>query len=133
MKKQIVYFDMDGVLVQYPEGPKSGINFKELKPIKEMVDLYHKLSSDDRYEVMVASTPPWSNPQAWAQKREWIEYHLGEAAFKKLVLTHRKDLLIGDYLIDDRPHNGAKDFSGKWIQYKEGVVQVSEILEIIKY
>ena len=33
------------------------------------------------------------------------------------MLTHRKDLLIGDYLIDDRPFNGAKEFTGEWIHF----------------
>jgi 5'-nucleotidase len=33
--------------------------------------------------------------------------------YKKLILTHRKDLLIGDYLIDDRTKNEAAEFQGK--------------------
>ena len=130
-KRLIIYFDMDGVLVKYPEGKKDGVNFKELKPIPEMVELFHKLSNDDRYEVMIASTAPWSNPKAWEDKRRWVEENIGEDAFKKLILTHRKDLLIGDFLIDDRPDNGAKDFKGEWIQYKEGVTPTKSVLDII--
>jgi len=34
-----------------------------------------------------------------------------------LILTHRKDLVKGDILIDDRPNNGAKDFEGEWIHF----------------
>ena len=33
-----------------------------------------------------------------------------------MFITHRKDLLIGDYLIDDRLANGAKDFKGKLLR-----------------
>ena len=29
----------------------------------------------------------------------------------------RKDLQIGDYLIDDSPRNGAAAFNGKWIHF----------------
>ena len=36
---------------------------------------------------------------------------------KRLILSHRKDLLIGDVLIDDNPWNGAKDFNGTWLHY----------------
>ena len=36
---------------------------------------------------------------------------------RKLILTHRKDLVKGDILIDDRPNNGAKDFEGEWIHF----------------
>ena len=34
-----------------------------------------------------------------------------------MIITHRKDLLIGDYLIDDRLANGAKDFKGKLLRF----------------
>jgi 5'-nucleotidase len=36
---------------------------------------------------------------------------------KKLILSHHKNLLIGDYLIDDRRFNGASEFRGKWIHF----------------
>lgn len=36
---------------------------------------------------------------------------------KKIFTTHRKDLLVGDYLIDDRTKNGAGDFKGEHIQF----------------
>ena len=34
-----------------------------------------------------------------------------------MYTTHRKDLLIGDYLIEDRLANGAKDFKGELINF----------------
>lgn len=34
-----------------------------------------------------------------------------------MFVTHRKDLLIGDYLIDDRTKNGAGEFSGELLQF----------------
>ena len=36
---------------------------------------------------------------------------------KKIILTHRKDLVSGDYLIDDRSKNGASEFCDEWIQF----------------
>ena len=36
---------------------------------------------------------------------------------RRLILSHRKDLLKGDYLIDDRPNNGAADFEGELIKF----------------
>lgn len=35
-----------------------------------------------------------------------------------MIITHCKHLCLGDYLIDDRPNNGAKEFSGKWIHFR---------------
>jgi 5'(3')-deoxyribonucleotidase len=34
-----------------------------------------------------------------------------------MFITHRKDLLIGDFLIDDRLANGAKDFKGELLRF----------------
>ena len=32
-------------------------------------------------------------------------------------ISHRKDLLMGDFLIDDRTKNGAAEFKGKHIHF----------------
>lgn len=37
--------------------------------------------------------------------------------YKRLILTHHKNLNKGDYLIDDRTKNGAGEFEGKLIQF----------------
>jgi len=49
--------------------------------------------------------------------RQWIERHFGDLFKNKMIITHRKDLLHGDYLIDDREANGAKDFKGELISF----------------
>ena len=36
---------------------------------------------------------------------------------KRLILCHHKQLLIGDFLIDDRRYNGASEFVGEWLQF----------------
>jgi len=42
---------------------------------------------------------------------------LDGAAHKRLILSHHKNLNVGDYLIDDRPANGADKFTGEWIHF----------------
>jgi len=46
-----------------------------------------------------------------------VEKHLSEEAHKRLTLTHHKNLVIGDYLIDDRKANGAGEFKGEHIHF----------------
>ena len=67
--------------------------------------------------MYILSTAPWNNPSAWTDKRLWIADQFGDQINRRLILTHRKDLVIGDILIDDRPNNGAKNFEGEWIQF----------------
>ena len=52
-----------------------------------------------------------------SQSKEWIEKYFGDKLKKRLILTHRKDLLMGDYLIDDRTKNGADNFEGEHIHF----------------
>jgi len=122
-RKKIVYFDMDGVLADYegkatykdnPEKETNGF-FTELEPIEGAVEAFNKLS--EHYDCFILTTAPWSSPQAMGEKRLWVEKHLGELAFKKLVTSHRKDLSRGHYLIDDRTVNGAGEFDGVHIHF----------------
>jgi 5'(3')-deoxyribonucleotidase len=54
------------------------------------------------------------NPLSYTEKRVWVEKYLGLEACKKMFLAPRKDLLIGDYLIDDVIHKG---FRGEQIHF----------------
>ena len=65
----------------------------------------------------ILSTPPWSNPEAWSEKRRWVETFLGKSAHKKLILCHNKGIVKGDFLIDDRIANGVADFEGEHIHF----------------
>ena len=79
----------------------------------------------EHFDVYILSTAPWGNPSAWTDKLNWVKTHLGEPARKRLILSHHKDLLRGDYIIDDSTKNGVAEFQGKHIQigtepYKDG-------------
>ena len=50
---------------------------------------------------------------------------------KKLFLTHRKDLLMGDILIDDNLWNGAKDFPGTHIHFGKNGFDWNKTLDLI--
>ena len=55
---------------------------------------------------------------SYTGKREWIQKIFGDWADKKLILTHRKDLCIGDYLIDDNyKGRGQEFFKGQLIHF----------------
>jgi 5'(3')-deoxyribonucleotidase len=131
-KKKIVFVDMDGVLCDFgaflEKMTSKGMNkfqvfkmlgvFEDLNPILGAVDAFHLL--DQYFDVYILSTPLWSNPDSWKGKRIWVEKYLGKAAKKKLILSHNKGLMRGDYLIDDREANGVLDFEGEHIKFGEG-------------
>jgi 5'(3')-deoxyribonucleotidase len=129
--KKILYIDMDNVLVDFPsafeyldedtlkkyEGRLDEVPgiFALMKPVDGAVEAFKKLSQ--KYDTYILSTSPWNNPTAWSDKLEWVKKYLGDVAYKRLILTHHKNLNKGDYLIDDRTKNGAGEFEGELILF----------------
>ena len=126
-----VFIDMDNVLVDFQSGLDQmseetkaayagrldeipGL-FAKMKPMPGAIEAVHELQK--HYDLFILSTAPWKNPSAWSDKVEWVTKYLDDVFHKRLVITHRKDLCQGDYLIDDRGKNGTSEFSGKWIQF----------------
>jgi len=89
--------------------------FAKMKPMPGAIEAVHELLK--HYDLFILSTAPWKNPSAWSDKVGWVTKYLDDVFHKRLVITHRKDLYQGDYLIDDRGKNGTSEFSGKWIQF----------------
>ena len=126
-----LYVDMDGVLVDFDSGVNRlstrmydmykghvddapGI-FALMDPIPGAIEAIERL--DSQFDVYILSTAPWDNSSAWSDKLNWVKMHLSDRFTKKLILCHHKELLSGDYLIDDNSKNGAEDFRGKWIHF----------------
>ena len=114
---------MDGVISDFDKAAKEGgwthrpdlkVNFRNLEVVPGAKDALLRLNQD--FDIFIATTPPWSRPKVWGEKREWIEEHFPYLK-RKMVLTHRKDLLIGDILIDDSRWRGQPDFKGNWLWF----------------
>ena len=122
---------MDNVLVDFPSGisklSQEVINeyesnlyevpniFSLMEPLEGAIDSFKILSQ--RYDTYILSTAPWENSSAWSDKVRWVKKYLGESAYKRLILTHHKNLNHREYLIDDRTKNGAGEFKGELIQF----------------
>ena len=89
--------------------------FLEWEPIPGAIESIHTLK--ELYEIYFLSTPMWNGPESDMDKRIWLEKHFGMDAHKRLILTHRKELNVGDFLIDDRLTNGSELFKGRHIHY----------------
>lgn len=83
--------------------------FRNLKPIPGAIEAYNKLAK--HFDVYLLTTAPWSNPYACVEKFEWVKEYLPNA-YKNLIISHHKELNMGDYLIDDSTANGAGEFKG---------------------
>jgi 5'(3')-deoxyribonucleotidase len=145
VKKKILYVDMDNVLVDFPSGiaqldpeiyRKYEGNFDEvpgifslMPPLEQAIESYEKLAG--WYDAYILSTAPWENPSAWQDKLLWVKKYLGKPAYKRLIISHNKHLNQGDFLVDDRPNNGAEFFPGEWIHF--GSEQFPDWERVIRY
>lgn len=89
--------------------------FSLMVPMPDAIECYLKLTQ--RFDTYILSTSPWENHSAANDKLEWVKKYLGESAYNRLVLTHHKNLTIGDYLIDDRTDCGIDRFIGEHIHF----------------
>ena len=138
-----IFIDMDGVLANFQKAaqqhkdfgtkgfrPDLTLDFEKFEPMPDAIESVQKIL-DMGHEVFIASTAPWNNPDAWGQKRNWIEKNI-PALKRKMFLTHRKDLLMGDILIDDTTYRGQKDFRGEFIHFGKHGMDWPAIVDCIR-
>ena len=151
-RKKRLFFDMDNVLVDFQSGldkideetknqyrakgpeDKDRLDeipglFGKMEPMPGAIEAVHKLAEE--YDVFILSTAPWKNPSAWSDKVEWVTKYLDDVFHKRMIITHRKDLVEGDYLIDDRGKNGTSEFKGEWIHF--GSEQLPDWDTVVEY
>ena len=141
--KKILYLDMDNVLVDFPsafervpaetlskyknnEDEIPGI-FALMEPMPGAVDAFNALA--EVFDVYILSTAPWGNSSAWSDKPKWVKKYLGDKAWKRLILSHHKNLNRGDFLVDDRDANGAGEFTGTLIKFVPHVTSWPELVK----
>jgi len=156
MDKKILYVDMDGVVADFdkamnklaPDLPlgdgddyeirskivdeivtKNPGFFEKLELINGALEAIEQLK--DKYDIYFLSSPMSAVPHSYMGKRIWTKEKFGNWANKRLILTHRKDLCIGDILIDDRFKNGAAEFQGKHIHF--GSIEYPNWNSILNY
>lgn len=126
--KPILYLDMDGPMVDFDAAVGHCVTEEEKEALMNLPGFFENLQPTkgalqaidwiiQYFETFIATTTPWDVPPASVEKRLWVDRNLPKYFHKKINTTHFKNLLIGDFLIDDRAKNGAAQFSGEWIQF----------------
>ncbi|MBQ0061103.1 MAG: esterase [Bacteroidales bacterium] len=145
VEKPIVYIDLDDCLTDFKNGWRKLTEeertqyeghlydvpgfFARLDPMSSAVKAFRWLA--EHYDTYILSSAPYSNPTAWSDKLLWVEKYLGVPAYRKLILSHHKNLNYGDYLIDDRKVNGAENFMGTFLHFGQDPFKTWE--DVLEY
>ena len=133
MKRKIVFFDMDNVLVDFESAlyadkiknlvPKyesvvDGVKrtnyddipeiFSYSKPVEGAVEALKAISQ--KFEVFIISHASWANPVSWSNKLEWVKKYFDSdnvngTFYKRLVLAQDRDVttMTDSYLVEGVP------------------------------
>ena len=128
--KQIVYVSIDGIIaeierrimsqvyecLQIKSSNKEISGYDILPPVSGGLEAVNSLLKMPRFDVYFISTPYCPDDVAWADRKFWAERLFNTKDIeKRLILCHKKQLLVGDYLIDDSWMNGSIKFMGQWV------------------
>ncbi|HWB94197.1 MAG TPA: hypothetical protein VG605_20225 [Puia sp.] len=83
--------------------------FRHLPVMEDSVDVLRRLN--ERYEVYIVSAA-MEFPNSLKDKYDWLMEHFSFFTWKQIALTGSKDLVFGDFMIDDHVKN-LKNFRGK--------------------
>ena len=127
ISKKKLMVDMDGVLCDFigsfrenyseiNKFPQSNWGFfATLKPIPTAIETVKELM--EFYDVYILTRASYQNPLCYTEKRIWIENYFGLEFCDKIIMASKKNMVIGDYLIDDTTGNGQPEFVGEFIHY----------------
>ena len=89
--------------------------FKDMLPLEGAIDAYKILCK--QFDTYILTAAPWGNPTDANNKIDWVKKYLPDQAYKRIIISHNKNLCMGDYLVDDSTRNGAGEFSGEHIHF----------------
>ncbi|ASS77243.1 5'(3')-deoxyribonucleotidase [Tumebacillus algifaecis] len=74
--------------------------FRGLQPLPDAVAVLERLAK--AYDLLIVTS---SRTFAYTEKEQWVAEHLPFLSKENLIFAHRKDMVRGDLLFDDAPHN----------------------------
>ena len=131
VQKPIAYIGLDGVLADTASAEET-LTEEEKKDFKGHIEdtpgLYRRISPmpgavedfkrlSRHYDLYILTTGPWDNEEVWSDKIKWVKKHLGIYGYKRVIMTHRKDLNEGQLLVDSNAQKGSAQFEGTWLQF----------------
>lgn len=87
--------------------------FASLAPIAGCIECIKRMDQNG-HDVKFCTAPLAEYKYCIPEKYAWIEQHFGKDWTRKVIMTKDKTLIVGDYLIDDKPEPKGQ-YTPQWI------------------
>ena len=76
--------------------------FRKLEPVKDAIEVFKRLYTSNLFEMYIVTA---ANAKSVPAKVEWIKEHLPFFPIDRVIICQRKNMIKGDFLLDDGMHN----------------------------
>lgn len=117
-RKPAVIITLTDTLMDVRSGESKGLKINEMEPFGSAVKAFAHLCRNYTPFVLIQSSA--NRPEIIPELIGWTAGHLGVPAWNRIIVSNRKDMVLGDYLIDRYPERlGAEDFMGTVLHFGE--------------
>lgn len=95
-------------------GDKS-YNLINIEPMPGAIEAINELKK--HFDIYILATALWENSYIWSDKMAWINHSFDNVFQKRIIVTHFKNLLKGEYLIHSKENNYNNEFEGECIKF----------------
>lgn len=90
-------------------------NLINIEPMPGAIEAINELKK--HFDIYILATALWENPYIWSDKMAWINHSFNNVFQKRIIVTHFKNLLKGEYLIHSNENNYNNEFEGECIKF----------------
>lgn len=116
--KPVMLISLTDTLMDMKNGEVHGLALADMEPCGSAVKAFARLTR--HYKPYVLVTNPVNAPERLPELFRWVEKKIGVPAWDRIIVSNRKDMLLGDYLLDRYPERlGTSDFMGTVLHFGE--------------
>ena len=128
--KPVMLISLTDTLLDMKNGEAHGLSVEDMEPYGSAVKAFAALSR--HYTPYVLISTSFNEPERLPALYRWVEKKLGVPAWNRIIVTNRKDMVLGDYLIDRYPERLAtEEFMGTVLHFGEEPFKTWE--EVLTY
>ncbi len=128
--KPVMLISLTDTLLDMKNGVAHGKKIADMEPYGSAVKAFSALTRHYSPYILVSNS--YNEPERLPLLLAWIESKIGVPAWNRVVIANKKDLVLGDYLIDRYPERlSTGDFMGTVLHFGEDPFKTWE--EVLTY